>query len=109
MIGVALTQFSMYSLDVNSKIHIVLLIVLAVFSGTIVISYFFNRNLLSLKNIVLSVLILAVLSVIVQHFLFGTLYLIDRTALFFYPLFIFPFRLLCALYPFFRKSELFGW
>lgn len=85
---VSLAKYSFYSPVTNSIIFYALNIFLAVLISSVLISFLFNRTLNSLRNIILSISILSILSIVFQHYLFGTLYLIDRTALFFYPLFI---------------------
>jgi len=98
----SLTKYSLYTTESNSLIYYSLNIFLLVLILTILISFFFNRTLYSLKNIVLSVTTLCILSVVLQHHLLDTPYLIDRTALFFYPLFI--LSLCFSLNDFYHKS-----
>ena len=85
----SLAKYSFYSPNSNMLIHYALNIFVCILLLSILFSFFFNRTIFSKKNIILSVTALCILSVILQHYLLGTLYLIDRTALFFYPLLIF--------------------
>ncbi len=59
------------------------LILLAIAAGA---SFLFRHKLTAPKTVVVALTAGAVLSVVLQHWLLGTLYLLDRTALFFYPL-----------------------
>ena len=43
---------------------------------------------LLLENLLTAILLIAIISSVLQHYLLGTLYLIDRTALFYFPLFV---------------------
>lgn len=61
----SLTQYSLYSPDVNLKVNIVLAVFTFIFFAVIFVSYLFNRVLLSDKNLILAVLGLSILSVIV--------------------------------------------
>ncbi len=89
---ISLTKYSMYSTEAFPLVFLVLNIFLTVLLVAVIVSYFYNRKLLTAKNLILACLFLSIASVISQHYLFGNLYLIDRTALFFYPMFI---TLLC--------------
>lgn len=55
---------------------------------SVLLSLYYNRQILNTRNLLLSIIVFCISSVVMQHYLLGTLYLIDRTALFFYPLFI---------------------
>ena len=73
----------------NSIVFIALNIFMGVSIVSIILSFYFRGFvLLSLKNVLLYLVLLAISSVIIQYYLFHTLYVIARTALFFYPLFI---------------------
>lgn len=84
----SLAKYSFYSPESNSFTEYSLNIFLLILISSIITSFFVRDNLYSLKNVILSITVICILSVVTQHYLFGTLYLIDRTALFFYPLFI---------------------
>jgi hypothetical protein len=86
---ISLVKYSFYDPAVHPAVLISLNIFMSLVVLSVVVSFYFDRDPLSVKNILLFVLILCIASVVTQHHLFGTLYLIDRTALFFYPLFIF--------------------
>lgn len=84
----SLCKYSLYSMETTKTAKIVLplfLVIVFVFTGY---SFLKNKLQISSKTILVSVLILCALSTIVQHYLLGTLYLIDRMALLFYPLLI---------------------
>jgi hypothetical protein len=86
---VSLTKYSLYSPNIHPAVYITLNIFLALLAVSIIISFAFKPAFLSLKNVFLFITLFCIASVIAQHYLLGTFYLIDRTALFFYPLFIF--------------------
>lgn len=83
---VSLTRSSMYFEE--SHVHLILNIFLIVLVAALVLSYRRGFVLTASKNILVYVTVLCISSVIAQHYLLGTLYVIDRTALFFYPLFM---------------------
>lgn len=85
---VSLAKYCFYSPETNSLIFYSLNVFLFILILTTTLSFFYKDKLFLRKNIVLSITILCIFSVIIQHYLLDTLYLIDRTALFFYPLFI---------------------
>jgi hypothetical protein len=70
-------------------VQIALNIFLALLILTAIVSFVLRRTFLSVKPILWIFLFLCILSSVVQHYVFGTMYLLDRAALFFYPLFIF--------------------
>lgn len=86
---ISLTKYSLYSPDLTPGVFWVLNTFLLILLSVVVASFVSDRERYSAKNIFLLITSLCVLSVIVQHYLLGTLYLLDRTALFFYPLLIF--------------------
>lgn len=89
---ISLTKYSLYNPDLTQGVFWVLNLFLIVFGTTVFASYVSDRSNHErnvVRNVFLSITLLCVLSVIIQHYLLGTLYLLDRTALFFYPLFIF--------------------
>jgi hypothetical protein len=61
---------------------------LVVLTLVIIAAFVFNRRLHTQRNVLLATLLLCITAVLMQHFLLGTLYVIDRTALYFFPLFI---------------------
>lgn len=85
---VSLAKYSTYNPEVSSLTYNSLNIFLLLLVVSIIFSIRFNNKLFTLRNIILSTTILSILSIVLQHYIFGTLYIIDRTALFFYPLFI---------------------
>jgi hypothetical protein len=85
---ISLTKYTFYTSNTNIAIEYSLNTFIVVILISILLSFYYNRSLLTSKNLVLGITLLCILSVVVQHYLLGTLYLIDRTALFFYPLFI---------------------
>lgn len=84
----SLTKYSMYTAEVCTWVHVVLYGFMGLFLLAAIVSFAGKRNLYSVRNLVLLIMVLCSASVVVQHYIFGTLYLIDRTALFFYPLLI---------------------
>jgi len=93
---VSLTKYSMYSPNETPLVFGVLIGFLFVLFLSVIFSFFQNKNVVDPKSLFLLVLILCVFAIISQFYLFGTPFVIDRSALFFYPLFVF---LLCfALY-----------
>lgn len=88
----SLTKYTQYSPTSNQYTHVFLVIfLLSLLTGIsfLLIKNFKNKiSELKIENSLLLITFLAVLSPILQHYLLGTLYLIDRTALFYYPLFI---------------------
>ncbi|MGN6566833.1 MAG: hypothetical protein ACTHJ0_02710 [Flavipsychrobacter sp.] len=85
---ISLIKYSFYSPAISHTAILSLNVFLAFCIVIIADSYYFNYSLYSLKTTLLVVLTISIASVITQHYLLHTLYLIDRTALFFYPLFI---------------------
>lgn len=85
---VSLTKYTLYSPVENSMAHPVLNVFITLLLVSVCISFASNRSLMSVKSVLLCTTILCIVSVIAQHILLGTLYLVDRTALFFYPLMI---------------------
>lgn len=85
---VSLTKYTFYTPNTSSIIIYSLNIFIIILLISLLLSFYFNRQLLNSKNLLFGITLFCVLSVITQHYLIGTLYLIDRTALFFYPLFV---------------------
>jgi hypothetical protein len=91
----SLTKYIQYTPFENSLTQIILNCFLVfLFLGIIVLiaKRFKKKNLyINVELYLLVLLVTVILSTIVQHSLFGTLFLIDRTALIFYPLFFLVF------------------
>lgn len=92
---ISLTKYTHYSPTVTGYTHAVLNIFLFLSAAGVCYLIWANfrkgfRALLT-ENILLLLLLLTILSSLAQHYLLGTLYLIDRTALLYFPLFILVF------------------
>ncbi len=85
---VSLTKYTFYTSNTSSIIIYTLNIFIVILLNSTLLSFYFNRQILNPKNLLIGIALFCILSVITQHYLLGTLYLIDRTALFFYPLFV---------------------
>jgi hypothetical protein len=83
---VSLAKYTMYSPEVSGIILVSLNVFLALFAISVLLSFRKGQTPDNPRNIILSLLLLSAGSVILQHILFNNLYLIDRAALFFYPL-----------------------
>ena len=88
---VSLTKSSLYYADSNLKTSIVAISFLTIFSICFVLYFLniFKRKIHKQSEITLFsllLLLLSVLSSIIQHYAIGTLYLLDRTALFYLPI-----------------------
>lgn len=91
---VSLMQLSLYQQSVSSSVvYTVLNLFLIVVGVVVVLSFLHKQKWISPKNAAVLILLLCILAVIVQFYLLGTLYLLDRAALYFYPLFIIAFAL----------------
>jgi len=87
----SLSKYTIYNIE-NSWVDIYALnFFLTITFFSILFSFISNPKIYTIKLIILAITSCCILSLIIQHYAFGTLYLIDRTALFFYPLFIFCF------------------
>ncbi len=84
----SLAKYTFYSPFVTSNIAFALNGFLVVFGFVLVLSLINYARTDFIQWTIVLVTLLCVLSVILQNKLFGTLYLIDRTALFFYPMLI---------------------
>ncbi len=84
---VSLTFSSMYALEASSATYVVLAIAISVFILSVIMVRKSSWKKWSTLSILLIVLSLCILSTIVQHYLLGTKYLLDRTGLFYLPLF----------------------
>ena len=98
---ISLTKYIQYTPVVNHYTLIALNIFIAILLTGIL--FLIGQNIknkpitLSVENSLLMLLFLSIASPIIQHYLLGTFYLIDRTALFYYPLFI---LVICFTYKF---------
>ncbi len=86
---VSLTKYSMYTPNESPFVWGVLIAFLLLLCLSVIFSLFQRKNIVAPKNLFLLVLILCALAIISQFYLFGTPFVIDRSALFFYPLFVF--------------------
>lgn len=84
----SLASYTLYGDVPEHTAAICLNLALAAFGLIVAAAFYYHRVLLSVRNALLLLLTISVCSVIAQHLLLGNLYLIDRTALFFYPLFV---------------------
>lgn len=85
----SLMQYSLYQHKYTPIVGYVLIGFLISFAIIVGISFFKKSKIISLRNYTLSLLLLCIIAVILQFYLLGTLYVLDRGALYFYPLFIF--------------------
>lgn len=102
---VSLMRYSLYGSKSPALVIASLAIFLSILVGTILFHFFKTKRLSLANNPVLYVLIFCILSTILQHYLFGTLYVIDRAALFFYSLFILSFSFSISDYFNYRFSK----
>lgn len=93
---ISLTKYTMYSSEVNELVYLVLNICLLLFLLVLVFSFLSDSKLFSLKNIFLALLTISISSIVAQVYLLGNLYVIDRGALFLYPLILFTFCFLLS-------------
>lgn len=84
----SITKYSLYTPNVNMVVEISLFIFVVIFVLVSLISLFLRYSVNSIKTALVLLLIVAISSVIAQHYILGTLYPIDRAALYFYPIFI---------------------
>lgn len=84
----SLTQYSLYQHKFTPIVGYTLIAFFGCFAIIVGISFFKKSKIISLKNYTLSLLLLCIIAVILQFYLFSTLYVLDRGALYFYPLFI---------------------
>ncbi|MBL0308888.1 MAG: hypothetical protein IPP77_04180 [Bacteroidetes bacterium] len=85
---ISLAHYTLYLEVSYSATHWVLISFLTVTITITVLSFYFNREIISARTGLVLLLIFSTLSAITQHFLLGTLYPIDRSTLLYYPLFI---------------------
>jgi hypothetical protein len=90
---VSLAKYTFYSPDPRPSVIISLIVFLVIFGIVFVVSLYLNRNIRAPKNVLVFLIVGCILFVELQHRVLGSLYIIDRTALFFYPLFILAFSL----------------
>lgn len=83
---VSLAKYTLYSPEVSGIIIVSLNVFLAIVVISVLLSFRKGQAPDNLRNIMLAILLLSAGSVILQHFLFNNLFIIDRAALFFYPL-----------------------
>jgi hypothetical protein len=99
---ISLTKYTQYSSVNNTFTHIVLIVFLLCLLISLV--FLVKKNLknkctfLTIENILFFIVFVSIASPIVQHYFLGTLYLIDRTALFYYPLLILLLCFCLSLY-----------
>ncbi len=84
----SLTQFSIYSPSIKPIVNLILNIFIILFSCVLFYSFKNKQSLISLKNGIILILFLCIIAVILQYYIFDTLYVLDRAALYFYPLII---------------------
>lgn len=87
----SLTHFSMYSKEASAGSWMVLNVFLILLLLGSLLAFWYKRTLCTPKNAILAIFIIATSSVVMQHVLLGTLFLQDRTALFFYPIVVLVF------------------
>ena len=85
---VSLAKYTGYSHVATPGIYAALNAFLTVFLLIVIFAFYFRRWLHTVKNVLLALLLLCCAAIILQHVLLGTLYVIDRTALYLVPLFI---------------------
>lgn len=86
----SLAKYSAYSAQITPLITLILNGLLLVFAFTMLL-YLFTSRLKGMPPIYLYLTVLVCSATIVQHYWLGTLYLIDRAAIFLYPLVILSF------------------
>ncbi len=84
----SLTQFTLYHPSMNHFVPKILNIFTIIFIGALFISFFKKQKIISSKNIITCLLFLCIIAIILQFYLFKTLYVLDRAALYFYPLIV---------------------
>lgn len=85
---ISLAKYTYYSPFSNHEIEITLCIFIILFILAIISSLVHRVKVTIYKYGLLGLLLFCLASIISQHFLFGTFYVIDRTALFLYPIII---------------------
>ncbi len=101
---ISLTKYTRYTPETSSITYVILNTFIMLFVTRVCVLLIISiKNNVSFTagNSLIVLLTLAVLSTISQHYLFGTLYLIDRTALFYYPLIM---LVLCYSYDLMLES-----
>ena len=84
----SLMQYSLYQHKFTPMVHYILIAFLITFTIIIGISFFTKFKIISIRNYTLTLILLCIIAVILQFYLFDTLYVLDRAALYFYPLFV---------------------
>lgn len=82
----SLTDCTLYGNAGAETILATLYIVGFLFVSSIVYSFSYRPWTLSTKHVILIILVTCIAIIIIQHYLLSTLYVIDRTALYLYPL-----------------------
>ncbi|MFM2388387.1 MAG: hypothetical protein RL660_3144 [Bacteroidota bacterium] len=85
----SLARYTMYNSAPSAIVSGCLNVFLVLYCVSICLSFAYNRIVFSLRTFALFLLLVAATAVVIQFYLLGTPYLIDRTALFFYPLIVF--------------------
>jgi len=96
---ISLVKYTMYSSFETPIVSGILNIFLILTVILVISTYLFSRKILTPKNIILFISVSIAIFVVFQHYLFGTLYIIDRSALFFYPLIILLISFSCNELP----------
>jgi len=88
----SIARYSLYSsYNYHPSVYIALVGFCFILALTAFLSFFYNKTLLSVKNLILFISIFIVVEIIALHYIAGVLYPIDRTALYLYPLSILCF------------------
>lgn len=85
---ISLSKYTLYNSEVSLTANISLNVLLVFIFISLGYSYFKEVKLITAKTLVFLITISCISGILLLHYLFGTFYVIDRTALFFYPLFI---------------------
>lgn len=84
----SLTRYSMYEMEKTDANVWLCGVFFLVYSVIVFGSFLFKPNTTSALTILFSIILLASATLIIQHHVMDSLYLVDRMALFFYPLFV---------------------
>jgi hypothetical protein len=84
----SLSKYTLYTQASDTTTDMALNCFLIVFFAIIIFSFFIKQSFIEHKNIFAMVLLFCFLSIFLQHIILHNFYVIDRTALFLYPLFI---------------------
>jgi len=88
----SLTKYTFYSHFETPAMMLALDCFLVIFLLIVLAAFYFNRIFHTPKNVLLALLALSITSVVVQHYVLDTLYILDRTALYLVPI---TFLILC--------------